>query len=217
MDRLMTWISQRWGRLRGSTNTLQPVPTPTRPGRGRADGPYPDVEAFRQYIFERYRFTPEARRLLANTRMAILNMREPAGGGLWFGPHENRIELQGIQDEAAVHELAHAWADLAGFYDEHEPNGPPWKTWNRAFRADVHRTAIDNDRDYARIAFLCNEYEFGNPATGFKGMFENDSERFAGLASGSMGDLAMMPPHLRHWYTGLFQEPSSSQEPAVAR
>jgi hypothetical protein len=216
MDRLMTWVGRSWQALRRGALALQSAPT--RPRSGASDGPFPTVEAFRQYIFERYGFTPEARRVLAGTRLEILNMREPAGGGLWFGPRENRIELQGIQDEAAVHEYAHAWADLTGFYDEHEPNGPPWKTWNRAFRADVHRAAVENDREYARIAFLCNEYEFGNAATGFRGMFENDSERFAGLASGSMGDLSMMPPHLRRWYTGLFQGTAGGTErPAAAR
>lgn len=174
-------------------------------GAGRVAGPYRDVAAFRQHIFEDYRFTPPARRLLADTRMLIHNMREPVGGGLWFGPQENRIELQGIQDEAAVHELAHAWADLSGFYDEHEPDGPPWKTRNRRFRADVHRAAVENDPQYPQISFLCGEYEFGNPRTGFPGMFENDSERFAGLASGSMGDLLLMPSYLRRWYTGLFE------------
>ncbi len=176
-----------------------------RPAGQAPAAPYRDVEAFRQHIFEDYRFTPAARQLLANTRIVIHNLHEPVGGGLWFGPVENRIELNGIQDEAAVHELAHAWADLSDFYDEQDPNGPPWKTLNRTFRADVHRAAVENDPRYGSIAFLCGEYEFGNPNTGFPGMFENDSERFAGLASGSMGDLLLMPPYVRRWYTGLFQ------------
>jgi hypothetical protein len=178
-----------------------------QPGQvASAPGPYPDVEAFRHHIFDDYRFTPAARQVLAGTRMLIHNMREPVGGGLWFGPQENRIELQGIQDEAAIHELAHAWADLTGFYDEADPrNGVPWKTLNTTFRADVHRAAVENDPRYPRISFICGEYEFGNPNTGFPGMFDNDSERFAGLASGCMGDLLMLPPHLRRWYTGLFE------------
>ena len=189
--RLLTMLLQFAGLAGGS-----------EPGEAR---PYRDVEAFRRHVYQTYHFTPAAQAVLASTRMRIHNMREPAGGGLWFGPQENRIELQGIQDEAAVHELAHAWADLTGFYDEADPNGLPWKTINRRFRADVHRAAVENDPDYAAIAFLCGEYEFGNPRTGFPGMFENDSERFAGLASGSMGNLRLMPPYLRHWYAGLFE------------
>jgi hypothetical protein len=180
---------------------LEPAPAP-RPAA--PEGPYPDVEAFRRHIFEDYRFTSEAQRLLAGTKIEILNMREPVGGGLWFGPVENRVELQGIQDEAAIHELAHAWADLSGFYTEYAPDWPHWKTRNLAFRADVHRCAEENDPAYPRISFICGEYEFGNPQTGFPGMFENDSERFAGLASGCMGDLQLLPPYLRRWYEGLF-------------
>jgi hypothetical protein len=31
-------------------------------------------------------------------------------------------------------------------------------------------------------------------------MFRDDPERFAGLASGTMGDLRLMPPYLARWY-----------------
>jgi hypothetical protein len=175
--------------------------------------PYPTVEAFRQHIFEDYRFTLEARSLLTGTRLKINNMREPAGGGWWFGPQENRVELMGIQDEAAIHEFAHAWADFSGLYDEADPNsGVPWKTLNKTFRADVRRGALETDPRYARITRLCQDYEFGNEALNFPGMFENDSERFAGLASGSMGDLLLMPPYIRRWYTGLFMGTRGADE-----
>ena len=94
---------------------------------------------------------------------------------------------------------------LVGFYDEVDTtNGVPWPTLNRTFRADVRRGADETDPRYERIVRLCRDYEYGNPALNFAGMFENDSERFAGLASGSMGDLLLMPPYIRRWYTGLF-------------
>lgn len=191
------------GRWLGGGTSGEPAP----PGSGPVvEGPYRDVEAFRQHIFEDYRFTPGARQLLTGTRLVIHNMREPVGGGGWYGPQENRIELQGIQDEAAIHELAHGWADLSGFYTEADlNNGVPWPTRNTVFRADVHRGALEEDPRYARIVRLCRDYEFGNESLNFAGMFENDSERFAGLASGSMGDLLLMPPYVRQWYTGLFQ------------
>lgn len=180
----------------------------------RSDGPYRTVEDFRRHIFEDYRFTPEASRLLADVPLVIRNMREPVGGGWWYGPRGNKVELMGIQDEAAIHEFAHAWADHSGFYDEVDPTGDaPWPTLNKPFRADVHRGALEDDPRYARIVRLCKDYEFGNPDLNFPGMFENDSERFAGLASGSMGDLLLMPPYIRRWYTGLFTGTRGSDEP----
>jgi len=165
------------------------------------------AEAFRDDVFARYGLTPEARALLRGTRLRIADLSAPHGGGLWFGPRENRIELHGAQDEALLHEYAHAWADLTGFYDEREPHGPPWPTRNRAFRADVTRAAHESDHRYARAAYLASEYTYGNPITGFRGMGENDAERFAGLASGCMGDLRLLPPYLRRWYRGLFRLP----------
>jgi hypothetical protein len=68
----------------------------------------------------------------------------------------------------------------------------------------VHRAAEDKDSRFARVCFVAGEYEFGNPQTGFPGMFENDSERFAGLASAAMADPMKMPPYVRRWYTQLF-------------
>jgi len=165
---------------------------------------YPNGEAFKQAVMEAYGFTESARRILTPTRFEVRNLSAPDGGGFWYGPEENRVELFGIQAEAAIHELAHAWADLTGFYDEHSAEWSAWPTLNRAFRADVHRAAQGQDPEYPRISFICGEYEFGNPETGFAGMFENDAERFAGLASGSMGHLSAMPPGIRRWYTQLF-------------
>ncbi len=172
-----------------------------RPQRG---GRYPNGEAFKQAVMDAYGFTESARRVLGPTRFEVRNLNAPDGGGFWYGPEENRIELFGIQAEAAVHEMAHAWADLTGFYDEYSPDWSAWPTLNRTFRADVRLAAEEQNPQYPRISFIAGEYEFGNPETGFPGMFENDSERFAGLASGSMGDLRTLPPPIRRWYTQFF-------------
>src|SRR5262245_22660277 len=109
MQQVVGWFAGIFGAIgRWLGGVSGPASLPT--SEPVSDGPYRDVEAFRLHIFEDYRFTSEARRLLAGTGLVIHNMREPVGGGGWYGPQENRIELQGIQDEAAVHELAHAWA-----------------------------------------------------------------------------------------------------------
>ena len=186
------------------------------PGLGAAppgSGSYPDGAAFRDDVLARYPFTAAARDLLRTVPLEVRNLREPVGGGGWYGPDGRRIVLEGIQDEAAVHELAHAWADLAGFYRERAPDGPPWPTLHRPFRAAVHAAAHETDPRYARVQFLAHQYEYGDPAIGFPGMGENDPERFAGLASGTMGDLRLMPPALARWYRGLFVDPRAENSP----
>ena len=167
-------------------------------------GVYPDGAAFRDDVLDRYPFTDEAKTLLRTVPFEVKNLRQPVGGGGWYGPDGRRIVLEGIQDEAAIHELAHAWADLAGFYRERDPHGPPWPIWHRPFRAAVRRAADDPDPRYAAICSLAHGYEYGVPALNFPGMFDNDPERFAGLASGSMGDTRKMPPYLAAYYRGLF-------------
>ncbi len=196
--------------------------------RPQARGRYPNGEAFKHAVMDAYGFTDAAKRILAETRFSVRNLSAPDGGGFWYGPEENRIELFGIQAEAAIHEMAHAWADLTGFYDEYSQEWNRWPTLNRTFRSDVHRAAEEYrgsgfgvrgsgagsepreprtanlDPAYARVCFVAGEYEFGNPQTGFPGMFENDSERFAGLASAAMADPMKMPPYIRRWYLHLF-------------
>lgn len=178
-----------------------------RPATKEEGARFPDGPAFRDDVLRRYPFTEEARALLRTVAFEVRNLREPVGGGGWYGPEARRIVLEGIQDEAAVHELAHAWADLAGFYQEHEPGGPPWPTLHRPFRAAVHAAAHETDPRYRNVQFLAHQYEYGDPSINFPGMFENDAERFAGLASGTMGDLRLMPPALARYYAGLFVLP----------
>jgi hypothetical protein len=196
------------GWLRRTLDTLKALFGPgigADPGARAAFGArYPDGPAFRDDILVRYPFTEEARALLRTVPFEVKNLAAPVGGGGWYGPQGRRIVLEGIQDEAAVHELAHAWADLAGFYQERAPDGPPWPILNRPFRADVKRAADDPGPRYGQVQFLAHQYEYGDPAIGFPGMIENDPERFAGLASGTMGDLRKMPPYLARWYRGLF-------------
>ena len=145
-------------------------------------------------------------------KFAVRNLHAPDGGGFWYGPEENRIELFGIQAEAAIHEMAHAWADLTGFYDEWGADWDRWPTLNRTFRADVRRAAEERDPNYPRICFIAGEYEFGNPQTGFAGMFENDSERFAGLRIRRHGrpdeDAALYPTLVHATLHGPYHAPS---------
>lgn len=163
----------------------------------------PDGSQFRDQILERYDFTPAARDVLRRIPVEVGDLSQPNGGGFWM-PSERRIVLNGVQDEACLHELAHAWADETGFYVDPHPDDPNRLGRNYAFRRDVERAAVESDPAYIRVAFLAWEYTNGNPKTGFEGMREIDWERFAGLASGVMGDIRLMPPYLRRWYEPLF-------------
>jgi hypothetical protein len=163
----------------------------------------PDGAWFRDLILERYDFTRAARVVLREIPVEVEDVRQPLGGGLWY-PNERRIVLKGVQDEACLHELVHAWADATGFYTDPHPDEPGKLGCNFAFRRDVDHAARETDPSFRRIAFLAWEYTFGNPHTGFPGMRELDWERFAGLASGAMGDTRLMPPYLRRWYAPLF-------------
>ena len=178
----------------------------------------PDGNQFRDLILERYDFTDSARRVLRQIPVEIVDLSEPRGGGYWI-PAERRIVLNGVQDEACLHELAHAWADETGFYVDPHPDDSNRRGRHFAFRRDVERAAVEADPAFLRVAFLAWEYTQGNPRTGFEGMREADWERFAGLASGVMGDIRLMPPALRQWYQPLFgghpSVPGSSELPST--
>jgi hypothetical protein len=177
----------------------------------------PDGSQFRDEVLVRYDFTPNAQEILRTVPVEVKDLSQPHGGGYWL-PSERRVVLNGIQDEACLHELAHAWADEAGFYVDPHPDDPNKLGRHFAFRRDVDRAATEPDPAYARVAFLAWEYTHGNPKTGFVGMEEIDWERFAGLASGVMGDIRLMPPYLRQWYEPLFggnpQTPGPSSLPS---
>ena len=200
------WLRRVLGTLRALFTTgIGADPVESRRASFLPGARFPDGAAFRDDVLARYPFTDEARELLQTVRFEVKNLNQPVGGGGWYGPEARRIVLEGIQDEAAVHELAHAWADLAGFYRERAPDGPPWPIWHRPFRAAVKRAADDPDPRYAGVQYLAHGYEYGDPALNFPGMFDNDPERFAGLASGTMGDTRKMPPYLAEYYRGLFR------------
>lgn len=115
------------------------------------------------------------------------------GGGFWH-PDTHRIELLTAQAEAAIHEVAHAW------WEERRKDD----NVRNAFLAAVIRLSQDSDSRYAAAAGLAYVYEHGDPRTGFPGMFDNDWERYAGLASGVMGRVERLPDYVRPFYAELF-------------
>jgi len=140
-----------------------------------------------------------------------IRVRDPSstrGGGFWW-PDRKLVDLFTAQEEAAIHELAHAW------WHERRLQG----TAAAELIVAVVRLSEESDPRYQRAAELARQYVYGIPSqpdpnspTGWwRGLLVegNDWEMFAGLASGVMGNLALLPDYVRRFYTGLFDEPAS--------
>jgi hypothetical protein len=161
------------------------------------------VRAWFEGLWRRRPFAEEAVAYFRGLRLEIGTLDEPLGGGYWFGDR-GLVMLRGAQDEAAVHELAHAW-------------------WERRRDRErdhlmrlLRRLGEQPPPGYPRIAELAHVYCHGIPSqvdpsspTGYwRGMLaeDNDHETFAGFCSGVMGDARQMPPELRAFYRGLLRQ-----------
>lgn len=139
--------------------------------------------------------------------LKVRDARSTSGGGFWW-PDRKHVELFTAQEEAAIHELAHAW------WHERRLVG----TTAAELMVACVKLSEETDPRYARAARLAHDYVYGIPAqhdpnspTGWwMGMFVGaglDWEVFAGLASGVMGHLELLPDYVRRFYRGLFDEP----------
>jgi hypothetical protein len=164
-------------------------------------------------LFERFPFAAQAQDWLRhNVRLEVLDRAGTTGGGTWH-PDRGLVRLYTAQYEAAIHELAHAL----------------WEGRRRdrgvrdALVAAVLRLAEDSDPRWGRVQTLARQYVRGiADQPGFEhGMLLpepewgngggpraewNDWEMFAGLASGCMADVRLLPPYLRRFYEGVFYE-----------
>ncbi len=137
-------------------------------------------------------------------KIVVRDPRASGGGGFWW-PDRKLVELFTAQEEAAIHEIAHAWWDPRRLQDNNAPK----------LMVAVVRATEEPDPRYARVAELARAYVYGIPAqkdpnspTGWwRGMLVdgNDWEMYAGLASGVMGDITKLPPYLRPFYEELFE------------
>jgi hypothetical protein len=175
--------------------------------------PASDSAGFMGDLFERFPFTARARTWLRqNVHVEVVDLSSTGGGG---GYHVGRrtVRLNSAQYEAAIHELAHAlWEDQR--LDRPVRDG---------LVAAVRRLAEDPDPRWTRVRELAQHYVFGIlTQPGFeRGMLLprhergtgggpegewNDWEMFAGLASGCMADVRLLPPYVRRYYLRLFEE-----------
>jgi hypothetical protein len=185
-------------------------------------GPRPeDAAAFLDDLFSRFPFAVEVQEWLRHEiRTEVHDPGSTEGGGGWHAA-QRLVQLRTAQYEAAIHELAHA----------------VWETRRRdrglrdALVAAVQRLAEDDDAHWERASALARNYVHGiaeqpefeqglllprwewGRGGGAHGEW-NDWEMYAGLASGCMADLRLLPPYLRRFYRGLFDElPSDAPSP----
>lgn len=159
----------------------------------------PAALALRELLFARYSFTAEAAAYLRrHSHIAVRDLHATTGGGYW-DPGRRLVFLYTAQDEAALHEHAHVWW--------HERRLVPGQA--EGMIAATVRLSEERDPRYAATQRLAHDYVHGIPAQGWAGMLveRNDWEMFAGLASGTMGNLRLLPPYVRAFYSGLFALP----------
>lgn len=160
--------------------------------------------AFRAELFARFPFTAEAQRWLAGeVALVIRDPASAAGGGYWH-PDRRLVELFTAQYEAAIHEFAHAW-----WHDRRLLHDAAVR-----LMVGVVHLSEETDPAFAPMAALAHHYVYGireqrdaNSPTGYwRGMLAdgNDWEMFAGLASGCMADVRLLPPYVRPFYADLF-------------
>jgi len=146
-------------------------------------------------LFEHFPFTAQAQHWLRRSvRVAIRDLTSHRGGGFFY-PLQGRVFLFTAQYEAAIHELAHAWWDVRRHRHKDQ------------LISALLRAAMETDPQYREIAALARDYVLGSEDGQFEGLLlsRNDTEIYAGLASGCMANIQLLPPYLREFYQDLFE------------
>ncbi len=154
----------------------------------------PAVAAYLEEVFDAFPYTDEAKRWLrASIHFEAQDLHSTRGGGYW-DPARNTVFLYTAQYEAAIHELAHAWWHERRIGQED------------AMIEATTRLAEERDPRYARTQGLAYGYIHGIPEQSWAGMLveRNDWEMYAGLASGMMADIRLVPPYVRRFYEGMY-------------
>lgn len=150
--------------------------------------------AFREEVFDLFPYTEDAKRWLRDhVTFEVEDLNSTRGGGYWQ-PAEDKVFLHTGQYEAAIHELAHAWWHYRRIGHEQE-----------MIDATLALSSEPDPR-YRRMQGLAHGYIHGIPAQNWAGMLvdRNDWEMYAGLASGMMADMRLIPPYVRPLYAGMY-------------
>lgn len=150
---------------------------------------------FVDQVMSKHHFTPAARAWMkSRVRFRVVDFDSTRGGGLWQ-PARGEVLLHTAQEEAAVHELAHAW----------------WHPRRNQLKDELIdatvRLSSEPDPQYSIMAKLAHGYVHGIPEQPWEGLLKsrNDHEMYAGFASATMGDMGKLPPYIRKFYHGLFE------------
>jgi len=142
-------------------------------------------------------------------RVTVRDTRSASGGGYWW-PDRKLVELFTTQEEAAIHEVAHAWWHSRRLEGVNAA---------KMIVATV-RLSEETDRRFERAAQVAGYYVYGIPGqkddaspTGWwMGQLVgqgNDWECYAGLASAVMGRIEQLPDYVRPFYAELLDEPAA--------
>jgi len=169
-------------------------------------GDNPDVAAFREEVLALFPYQEAAKDWLrSQIGFEVENLHSTSGGGFWY-PDQRKVFLYTAQYEAAIHELAHAWWEDRRIGQE-----------DAMIEATI-ALSKETDPRYERLTKLAYGYIHGIPAQNWAGMLvdRNDWEMYAGLASGMMADLRLLPPFMRHFYDGMYRLlPDDAPSPAA--
>jgi len=168
--------------------------------------PAESAATYLEEVLTRFPYTEEARRWLSTAiAFEVQDLRSVRGGGFWI-PDENKVLLFTAQYEAAIHELAHAWWHSRRIGQED------------AMIEITIALSEEPDPRYVRLAGLAHGYIHGIPEQNWAGMLveRNDWEMYAGLASGMMADMRLVPPYVRPFYEGMYRLlPDDAPSPAA--
>ncbi len=100
-------------------------------------------------------FRPEALRWLRDwgVTIAVRDARSKTGGGYWW-PDQKKVDLFTAQEEAAIHEIAHAWWHPRRLEDANAAR----------LMVAVVRLTEEPDPRYARARELAHHYVYGIPS-----------------------------------------------------
>jgi len=137
-------------------------------------------------------------------------------GGFYPGPTDFWVQLGNTKAETAIHELTHAWWEprrgkrkeafvkavirFAGEVIEPRSEGE-MRVHNLAW---TYVNGDPNDPSFHEGMKISKEKAKGYDLAFANGTYWNDHEMFAGLASGCMGDVRLLPYYLYQFYKDLF-------------
>ena len=154
----------------------------------------PAVAAYLDEVLTTFPYTDTAKAWFRGAMsFEVENLDSITGGGLWY-PDRYTVFLYTAQYEAAIHELAHAW------WEERRLR------LKDALIAATVALSEEADPRYQRMRQLTYGYVHGIPEQNWPGMLveRNDWEMYAGMASGMMADLRLVPPYVREFYSDMY-------------